>query len=130
MTDKSEKTHKTDKTNLIGRYALPRAGKRIRIFIGEAEEWQGKPLYRAILELAQRQGVAGATVTRGIEGFGPEHHLSSDRLPDIADNLPLIVEIVESVEKVEELLPLLDRMVQRGMITIAPVEIVYTGEAL
>ena len=130
MTDKSEKTHKTDKTTLTSRYALPRAGKRIRIFIGEAEEWQGKPLYRAILELAQQQGVAGATVMRGIEGFGPEHHLSSDRLPDIADNLPLIVEIVESVEKVEELLPLLDRIVQRGMITIAPVEIVYTGEAL
>lgn len=123
MTDKSDKT---DKTN---RYSLPRTGKRIRIFIGEAEEWQGKPLYHAILEQAQRQGVAGATVTRGIEGFGPEHHLSSDRLPDIADNLPLVVEIVEGAEKVEALLPLLDRMVQRGMITIAPVEIVYTGEA-
>jgi PII-like signaling protein len=123
MTDKSDKTDKTNGNS------LPRTGKRMRIFIGEAEEWQGKPLYRAILELAQRQGVAGATVMRGIEGFGPEHHLSSDRLPDIADNLPLIVEIVESEEKIEELLPLLDRMVQRGMITIAPVEIVYTGEA-
>ncbi len=123
MTDKPDKTSKTN------RYSVPRIGKRMRIFIGEAEVWQGKPLYRAILELAQRQGVAGATVMRGIEGFGPEHHLSSDRLPDIADNLPLIVEIVESAEKVEELLPLLDRMVQRGMITIAPVEIVYTGEA-
>lgn len=125
MDDKSDKSDKTNKAN---RYTLPRTGKRIRIFIGEAEEWQGKPLYRAILEQAQRKGVAGATVTRGIEGFGPEHHLSSDRLPDIADNLPLIVEIVESAEKVEELLPLLDHMVQRGMITIAPVEIVYTGE--
>ncbi len=119
----------TDKTSKTNRYSLPRTGKRIRIFIGEAEEWQGKPLYRAILEQAQRQGVAGATAMRGIEGFGPEHHLSSDRLPDIADNLPLIVEIVESAEKIEELLPWLDRMVQRGMITIASVEIVYAGEA-
>lgn len=107
------------------KHTLPQMGKRIRIFIGEAEEWQGKPLYRAILEMAQRQGAAGATVMRGIEGFGPEHHLSTDRLPDIADNLPLIVEIVESSEKVLELLPLLDRMVQRGMITVSPVEIVY-----
>lgn len=120
-------TDKTNKVNLTSSNLLPRQGKRIRIFIGEAEQWQGKPLYRAILEQAQRQGVAGATVMRGIEGFGPEHHLSSDRLPDIADNLPLIVEIVESVEKVELLLPLLDSMVQRGMITVAPVEIVYAG---
>jgi PII-like signaling protein len=110
-------------------HSFPRMGKRLRIFIGEAEIWHGKPLYRAIVEQAQQQGVAGATVTRGIEGFGPQHHLSTDRLPDIADNLPLIVEIVESTEKVEALLPLFDRMVQRGMMTVAPVEIVYAGEA-
>ena len=109
------------------RQALPRQGKRLRIFIGEAQEWQGKPLSQAILELAQRQGAAGATVLRGIEGFGPEHHLSSDRLPDISENLPLIVEIVDSEERIEALLPWLNRVVQRGMITLAPVEIVYEG---
>ena len=114
---------------ISGRQSLPRQGKRVRIFIGEAEQWQGKLLYRAIVELAQQQGIRGATVLRGIEGFGPEHHLSTDRLPDIANNLPLIVEIVESVEQVEELLPLLDRIVQRGMITVTPVEIVYSGGA-
>lgn len=98
-------------------------GKRLRIFVGEAQEWQGKPLYRAILELAQQQGASGATVTRGVEGFGPEHHLSTERLPDISDNLPMIVEIVERDERIDSLLPLLDRLVQRGMITVAPVEI-------
>ena len=103
---------------------LPRPGKRLCIFIGETQEWQGQPLYQAIVELAQRHGAAGATVLRGIEGFGPEHHLSTERIPDISDNLPLIVEIVESAEQVEVLLPFLDRMVQRGMITVAPVEIV------
>lgn len=112
---------------MIGKSRVSRPGKRIRIFIGEAEERQGKPLYRTIIELAQRQGVMGATVLRGMEGFGPEHHLSTERLPDIADNLPLIVEIVESEEKVEALLPLLDGIVQRGMITVTPVEIVYGG---
>jgi PII-like signaling protein len=75
-----------------------RPGKRIRIFVGEAEEWQGKPLYRAILERVQLAGAAGATVTRGIEGFGPEQHLKTERLPDIADNLPLQIEIVDSPE--------------------------------
>src|SRR5947209_13035150 len=104
---------------------LPRKGKQLRILLGEAQQWEGKPLYRAILELAQAEGIAGATVFRGIEGFGPEHHLSSERLPDISDNLPVIVEIVESIERVEALLPRLDRLVQRGMITVTPVEIVY-----
>ena len=103
---------------------LPRKGKRLRIFLGEAQEWQGKPLYRALVELARQQGIAGATVFRGIEGFGPEHHLSTDRLPDIADNLPMIVEIVEREERIEALLPLVDRLVVRGMMTVTPVTIV------
>jgi uncharacterized protein len=113
--------------NQPDRRSLPRWGKRIRIYMGEAEEWQGKPLYRVMLELIQREGAAGATVFRGIEGFGPEHHLSSERLPDISENLPLIIEIVDSNERVQALLPLLDRFVQHGMITVTPVEIVYGG---
>ena len=104
-----------------------RAGKRICIFVGEGEEWHGKPLYLAILELARHAGVAGATVTRGVEGFGPGHHLTTDRLPDLADNLPLQIEIIEQAELVDTLLPQLDKMVQRGMMTISPVEIVTTG---
>ena len=104
---------------------LPRKGKWLRIFIGEAQRGQDKPLYRAIVELAQQQGIAGATVFRGIEGFGPAHRLSTDRLPDIADNLPVIVDIVESEERIEILLPLLDRLIKWGMITVTPVEIVY-----
>ena len=107
---------------------VSRAGKRIHIFVGEGQQWHGKPLYHAILELARREGVAGATVTRGIEGFGPEHHLTTDRLPDIADNLPLQIEIVEYAERVEKLYPLLDKMVQRGMMTILPIEIVSSKE--
>lgn len=109
--------------------ALSHKSQRICIFIGEAEEHQGKPLYRAIIELAQQQEMMGATVLRGIEGFGPGHHLSTDRLPDIADNLPLIVEIVERAEKVEQFLPLLDRIVPRGMITVTPVEVIFSGSA-
>ena len=111
------------------RRSFPKKGKRLRIFVGEAEIWHGKPLYHAIVELAQQQGAGGATVMRGIEGFGPQHHLSTDRIPDIADNLPVMVEIVESAEKIELLLPLFDQMVQRGMMTVALVEIVYVGEA-
>jgi uncharacterized protein len=120
-------TDMSDRTDKNNRQSLSKQGKRLRIFIGEAQEWQGKPLHQAILELAQRQGAAGATVLRGIEGFGPEHHLSTDRIPDISENLPLIVEIVDSEEHIEALLPWLDRIVQRGMITLTPVEILYDG---
>lgn len=108
--------------------SLPMQGKRLRVFLGESAEWQGKPLYRAIVELVHQQGIRGATVWRGIEGFGPEHHLSTDRLPDIADNLPMIVEIVDDAERIEYFLPMLDRLVQRGMITSTPVDIIYWKE--
>jgi uncharacterized protein len=107
---------------------VSRAGKRIRIFVGEGDDWQNKPLYQAILEVARREGVVRATVTRGIEGFGPAHHLTTDRLPDIADDLPLQIEIVECAEHIEKLLPLLDEMVQRGMMTISPIEIIFPEE--
>lgn len=107
--------------------SLSKKGRRMRIFIGEAEEWRGKPLYRAILELAQERGMRGATVLRGIEGFGPEHHLSSERLPDISDNLPLVIEIIDSQEQIASFLPALDTLVQHGTITVAPVEIVLGG---
>ncbi len=105
---------------------VSRAGKRIRIFVSEGDDWQHKPLYQAILEVARREGVVAATVMRGIEGFGPEHHLTTDRLPDIADNLPLQIEIIERAERIEKLLPLLDLMVQRGIMTISSVEIIFT----
>ncbi|HZS78446.1 MAG TPA: DUF190 domain-containing protein [Ktedonobacteraceae bacterium] len=102
-------------------------GKLLRIYIGEMQEWQDKPLYRAILELAQQHEMRGATVLRGIEGFGPQHHLSTERLPDISENLPILIEIVESEERVHSFLPLLDELVQQGTITLEPVEIVYNG---
>lgn len=104
-------------------------GQRLRIFVGEAQQWKGKPLARALLELVQQHGAAGATVWKGIEGFGPEHHLSTDRLPDVADNLPVIIEVVESAEWIERMLPALDGMIQRGMMTVSPVEIVQGGRA-
>lgn len=104
-------------------------GQRLRIFLSEAQEWQGKPLYRALLELAWRQGIAGATILRGVEGFGPEHYLTTERFPDIAENLPMIIEIVDLPENIERLLPHLDAMVPRGIITLSPVSIVRKGEA-
>jgi PII-like signaling protein len=100
------------------------AGTCLRLFVGEAEEWQGQPLYQTIVERAWQHGIRGATVLRGTEGFGPEHHLSTERLVDISDNLPLIVEMVDSTERIKALLPELDQLMQRGMITMTPVAII------
>src|SRR5487761_313543 len=95
-------------------------GLRLRIFLGESQLWQGKPLAQAILELAWRQGIAGATVFKGVEGFGPEHYLSTERLPDVAINLPVMVEIVDQEAAIARLLPFLDEMVPQGMMTTSP----------
>lgn len=108
-------------------YSGSRRGKRLRIFLGEMQEWQGKPLYKAIVEVAHQYGAAGATVMRGIEGFGPEQHLSTERFLDVSENLPIIIDIIESEDRIDALLPVLDRMVQQGMITVTPVEIVSGG---
>jgi PII-like signaling protein len=96
-------------------------GQCIRIFIGETQEWQGKSLSRALVEVARRNGANGAFILRGIEGFGPEHHLTTERLIESAENLPLIVDIIVDDEHFERLMPLLDQMVGRGMITAKPI---------
>jgi PII-like signaling protein len=103
-------------------------GKRIRIFIGEAETWHGRPLSLALLDLAAQHRVLGATIQRGIEGFGPEHHLSTERIIDISDNLPLIVEMIDTTEHIESLLTQLDPLVRRGVITVTSVEILQGRE--
>ncbi len=98
-------------------------GLRLRIFLGEAQTWHGKPLAQALLELAWNQGIAGATVFKGAEGFGPEHYLSTERLPDVAVNLPVVVEMIDREEAIARMLSSLDQMVPRGMITTSPVRI-------
>ncbi len=108
------------------RHTTPTRGKRIRIFVGEAQEWHGKPLYHALLEVAQQHEVLVATVLHGIEGFGPDHLLSTERLPDISENLPMIVEMIDEEAQMERLLPLLDQMVQQGMITVTLVEMLVS----
>ncbi len=107
---------------------VTRPGKRLRIFLGEAQEWRGKPLYRAIVEELYHHGIMGATILRGIEGFGPEHHLLTARFPDSVENLPLIIEVVDSEEHLQAVLPLLDRLLQHGTMTLDPVEILVKIE--
>ena len=97
--------------------------KRIRIYIGESDQWDGKPLATAIVERCRREGLAGATVLRGIQGFGANSRIHTTHILDLSTDLPLVIEIVDKEERINKFLPLLDEMVTEGLITQEDVHI-------
>ena len=99
-------------------------GRRVRIYIGENDQWHGRPLYAAIVQEARKRGMAGATVARGIMGYGAHSAIHEPHLFCLSHDLPVVVEIVDTDEKVRQFLPCLDEMVQEGMITTSAVEII------
>lgn len=103
---------------------IPTEGKLLRIFIGEADKWQGKPLYEEIVMMARREGLAGATALKGFMGFGCKSHLHTAKLLRLSEDLPIIIEIVDSEEKIDAFLPKLDEMVQEGLITLERAQVV------
>jgi hypothetical protein len=98
-------------------------GKLLRIFIGESDRWQGKPLYEAIVLAAREQGLAGATVLRGPMGFGANSHIHTAKILRLSEDLPMVIEIVDLEDKINGFVPLLDEMVAEGLITIETVRI-------
>ena len=105
-------------------------GKLLRIYIGESDRWHGKPLYEAIVELVRKEGLAGATVLRGIEGYGADSHLHTSRILRLSEDLPVVIEIVDTAEHIDRVLPMLDGMVEEGMVTIEDVHVVaYRSKA-
>lgn len=96
----------------------------LRIFIGEADKHQGLPLYEAITREARRAGLAGATVVRGLLGFGADSRMHTAKILDLSEDLPLVVEIVDTPEKIESFLPTLDGMVTEGLVTIEKVRVI------
>lgn len=99
-------------------------GKLLRIYVGESDTWHGKPLYQAIVERVRAEGLAGATVIRGIEGFGADSRIHTSRILRLSEDLPVLIEIADSAERIEEILPLLDEMVTEGLVTLERVEII------
>jgi len=93
-------------------------GKLLRIFIGEADKWQGQPLYEAIVLLAKKEGMAGATAVKGFMGFGCKSHMHTAKILRLSEDLPIVIEIVDSEEKITQFLPLLDPMVKEGLVTL------------
>jgi hypothetical protein len=95
----------------------------VRIFIGEGDQWHHQPLYRALVERLRREGFSGATVFRGIEGFGARSVIHSTSLLRLSEDLPLLVEVVDTKERVDLLLPILDEMVTEGLVTMEKVRV-------
>src|SRR5215475_8815333 len=106
-------------------------GERVllRIHIGEADRYRGKPLYQAIVELLRSRHYAGATVLRGILGFGPNSKLHSDRFVELSMDLPIVIECIETEERIEAFLPELDGMLGGGVITLERTKVImYRGD--
>ena len=102
---------------------LPLEGQLLRIFIGEDDTHNGTALYEAIVLKARELNLAGATVVRGIMGFGANSHLHTAKILRLSEDLPLIIEIVDTEEKIQMILPFLDKTVKEGLITLEKVKI-------
>lgn len=103
---------------------LEGTGLLARIYLGESDRWHGKPLYQAIVERLRERGLAGATVLRGIEGFGAKQHLHSTRILSLSEDLPILIELVDNEDKIRAILPELDEMVTDGLITLEEVDVI------
>jgi PII-like signaling protein len=98
--------------------------KLVRIFLGESDRWKGQPLYVAVVEEMRKAGLSGATVFKGILGFGAHSVMHAARVVDLSLDLPIMIEAVDSEEKIEAFLPTLDAMVTEGMVTVENVRVI------
>jgi PII-like signaling protein len=99
-------------------------GQLLRIFIGESDSWHGKPLYEAIILKSREMGIAGATMLRGMMGYGAASRIHTAKILRLSEDLPIVIEIVDSADKIDTLLPLIDEMVDEGMITLERVRVI------
>jgi len=102
---------------------IPEDGYLLRIFVGESDRFGHHPLYEAIVLKARERGLAGATVLRGLMGFGKHSILHTAKILRLSEDLPMVIEIVDSREKVDEFLPLLSEMIKDGMVTLERVTV-------
>jgi uncharacterized protein len=97
----------------------------MRIFVGESDQWEHRPLFMSLLELFRRQGLAGATVLRGVAGFGANSVIHTATLFRLSSDLPIIVEVVDTEDRLRAVLPEVDRRMSGGLITIERVRVVH-----
>jgi uncharacterized protein len=99
-------------------------GQLLRVFIGESDKWEGKPLYEALVLKAREMGLAGATMLRGLMGYGAASRVHTAKILRLSEDLPVIVEIVDSQEKIASFLPVIDEMIQEGLVTLERAQVI------
>lgn len=101
---------------------------RLTIFIGETDQWHHRPLYTEIVHRAHQAGLAGASVMRGIEGFGASSRVHTTRILSLSSDLPVAIIIVDAADRIEAFLPQLDELIQEGLVILDPVNVIkYVG---
>ncbi|PLX86485.1 MAG: hypothetical protein C0617_00805 [Desulfuromonas sp.] len=100
----------------------------MRIFIGESDRWERKPLYEVLVEMFRQEGFAGATVLKGAMGFGANSVTHTDRLLRLSADLPVVLEVVDSQERIDAVLPRLDEMLKGGMVTLEKARVIRYSE--
>jgi PII-like signaling protein len=108
---------------------IPRDAVLLRVFLGESDRFEHRPLYEAIVLKAREMHMGGATVLRGPMGFGPTSRLHTAKLLRLSEDLPIIVEIVDAREKIDAFLPILDSMMGSGLVTLENVTVLQYGKA-
>jgi uncharacterized protein len=104
---------------------IPEEGYLLRIFVGESDKHGHLPLYEAIVLKARETGLAGATVLRGVMGFGRHSVMHTAKILRLSEDLPMVIEIADSLEKIEAFLPTLDQMVAEGLVTLEQVRVIH-----
>lgn len=107
---------------------IPRDAMLLRVFIGENDRHQGRPLYEAIVLKAREMQVAGATVLRAPMGYGHSSRLHTTKILRLSEDLPLVIEIVDSEAKINAFLPVLDQMMGSGLVTLEKVQVLRYGD--
>lgn len=104
---------------------IPEDGYLLRIFAGESDKHDHHPLYEAIVLKAREMGLSGATVTRGVMGFGKHSLIHTAKILRLSEDLPMVVEIADSLEKIEQFLPTVDEMIREGLVTLEKVRVIH-----
>lgn len=97
--------------------------KLLTIYIGEHDHYHHRPLYQAIMEMLRKKGFAGATVLRGIEGFGKSSRIHTASILRLSEDLPIVIEVVDKAERIDSVLPVIDEMVTEGLVTVQDVHV-------
>lgn len=106
---------------------LPKDAMLLRIFVGEQQKWGHQPLYEAVVMKARELHMAGATVLRGLLGFGHSSRIHTAKILRLSDDLPMVIEIVDTKEKIDAFLPVLDGMIGGGLVTLERVQVLQYG---